>query len=60
MARAFVQVRAEAKLAWIMPNAAESLKEKKRTFKKYNPILKISCYEQETISRPCGQSTPYQ
>ena len=27
MARAFVQVRAEAKLAWIMPSAAESLKE---------------------------------
>ena len=34
MARTFVQVRAEAKLAWIMPNAAESLKEK-RTFKKH-------------------------
>ena len=28
MARTFVQVIAEAKLAWIMPNAAESLKEK--------------------------------
>ena len=32
MARTFVQVRAEAKLAWIMPSAAESLKEN-RTFK---------------------------
>ena len=31
MARTFVQVRAEDKLARIMPNAAESLKEK-RTF----------------------------
>ena len=28
MARTFVQVRAEAKLAWIVPNAAESLKAK--------------------------------
>ena len=26
LARTFVQVRAEAKLAWIMPNAAESRK----------------------------------
>ena len=32
LARTFVQVRAEAKLAWIMPSAAETLKEK-RTFK---------------------------
>ena len=31
LARTFVQVRAEAKLAWIMPNAAESRKAK-RTF----------------------------
>ena len=39
MARTFVQVRAEAKLAWIMPSAAESLKEK-RTFKNKKISLK--------------------
>ena len=32
LARTFVQVRAEAKLAWIMPNTAESV-EDKRNFK---------------------------
>ena len=32
MARTFVQVRAEAKQAWLLPNAAESLKEN-RTYK---------------------------
>ena len=37
MARTFVQVRAEAKLAWIMPNAAESLKENS-TFKNLNDL----------------------
>ena len=31
----FVQVRAEAKLAWIMPNAAESLKEKNALLRMY-------------------------
>ena len=59
LARTFVQVRAEAKLAWIMPSAAESLK--KIALLRINKLGHINCMpDLALIQKLRARSIPYQ